>query len=149
MYRLAAAVIMSGLGGALLASPAVAGAAGTSVKVSPDRGLVDGQSVVVSGRGLSRSAGGKPLTWFVTECTAAVQGRMNPSTDTSHCDVTSAQPIRVRANGTFSTHFHVETGIIGDGYCGTPGHLSCVLGVGDVEGQGAVVRITFKTPPTS
>jgi hypothetical protein len=60
--------------------------------------------------------------------------------------VTSAQAIRVRANGTFSTHFRVETGIIGDGYCGTAGHTSCVVGVGDVEGQGTVVRIGFKTP---
>jgi len=44
---------------------------------------------------------------------------MDPSTDTPHCDVTDAQAIKVRANGTFSAHFRVETGIIGDGYCAT------------------------------
>jgi hypothetical protein len=71
---------------------------------------------------------------------------MNPSTDTPHCDVTDAQVIRVRTNGTFTTHFHVETGIIGDGYCGTPGHASCVIGVGNVQGQGTVVTVAFKNP---
>ena len=45
-----------------------------SVKVTPSRGLVDGQVVTVSGRGLARTYAGKPLTWFVTECTAAVRG---------------------------------------------------------------------------
>ena len=49
-------------------------------------------------------------------------------------------------NGTFTARFRVMTGIIGDGYCGTPGHATCVIGVGDVQGQGTVVRITFKVP---
>ena len=71
---------------------------------------------------------------------------MNPSTDTPHCDVTDAQAIRVRTNGTFTAHFRVETGIIGDGYCATPGHPSCVIGVGNAQGQGTVVKITFKNP---
>jgi len=133
--------------GSLAAPPTPAAAAsGISVKVSPNRGLVDGQTVTITGRGLARSSDGKPLTWFAAECTAAVQGRMDPSTDTPHCDVTDAQAIRVRTNGTFTAHFRVETGIIGDGYCGTAGHISCVVGVGDVEGQGTVVRIGFKTP---
>ena len=151
MHRWSAApLVLSGLLcaavlGGLAASATPAGAAtGISVKVSPDRGLVHGQTVTISGRGLARSSDGKPLTWFAAECTAAVQGRMDPSTDTPHCDVTDAQAIKVRANGTFSTHFRVETGIIGDGYCATPGHASCVIGVGNVEGQGTVVKITFR-----
>ena len=123
-----------------------AGTAGLSVKVTPDRGLVNGQAVTVSGRGLTRTDGGTNLTWFATECTAAVHGRMNPSTDTPHCDVTDAQAIRVGHNGTFSTKFRVRSGIVGDGYCGTAGHASCVIGVGTVKGQGTVVRISFATP---
>jgi len=130
------------------ASPA-AGASGISVKVTPDKGLVDGQAVTITGRGLARSSDGKPLTWFVAECTAAVQGRMNPSTDTPHCDITGAQAIRVRANSTFTARFRVLTGIVGDGYCATPGHASCVIGVGNALGQGTVVRITFKAPPST
>ena len=59
------------------------------------------------------------MTWFVTECTAAVRGRMNPATDTPHCDITDAQAIRVSSNGhRFGSHYRLRTGIIGDGYCG-------------------------------
>ena len=129
----------------LLAS-APAGASGLSVRVTPTRGLVDGQVVTVSGRGLARTYAGKPLTWFVAECTATVQGRMNPSTDTPHCDVTEARAIRLSSHDTFSTRFHVETGIVGDGYCGSNGHDTCVISVGNARGQGTVVRITFRNP---
>ncbi len=135
----------------ILAAPATpaSGASGVSVKVTPNKGLVDGQTVTVTGRGLARSSDGKPLTWFAAQCTAAVQGRMNPSTDTSHCDITAAQAIRVRTNGTFTSRFRVQTGIIGDGYCEPPGHASCVIGVGNAQGQGTVVKITFKSPPST
>ncbi len=156
MHRWSAApFIMSGLLCAAvlgtLAAPAApaAGASGISVKVTPNRGLVDGQTVTITGRGLARSSGGKPLTWFAAQCTAAVQGRLNPSTDTPHCDVTTAQSIHVRTNGTFTARFRVRTGIIGDGYCGTPGYASCVIGVGDAPGQGTVVKITFKGSPST
>jgi hypothetical protein len=131
---------------AVLAVPLPAGASGVSVKVTPNRGLVDGQSVAISGRGLARTADGKAVTWFAVECTVAVMGRLKPSTDTPHCDIAAAQALRVARNGTFTARFHVMTGIIGDGYCGTPGHATCVIGVGDVQGQGTVVRITFKVP---
>jgi hypothetical protein len=144
------------LSGILLAgSAAPAGASGTtglSIKATPDRNLVNGQVVTVSGRGLARTDGGTNLTWFATECTAAVRGRMNLTTDTPHCDVAEAQAIRVGHNGTFSTKFRVRSGIVGDGYCGTPGHASCVIAVGTVKGQGTVAKISFVTPsvpPTS
>ncbi len=148
MHRWSAAVVTAAglVGTAIVAAPAPAGAAGIAVKVTPNRGLVDEEIVTISGRGLQGSVGGSPRTWFVAECTAAVRGRMNPSTDTPHCDLTEAQPLHVSRNGTFSAHFRVMTGIIGDGYCGTPGHATCVLGVGTAQGLGTVVRITFKTP---
>ena len=79
-----------------------AGASGVSVHVTPTRGLVDGQTVTVSGHGLARTYAGKPLTWFLAECTATVQGRMNPSKDTPHCDVTEAKAIRLSSRDTFS-----------------------------------------------
>jgi hypothetical protein len=147
MHRTSAALTMLCLVcAAVLATPVAAGASGVSAKVTPNRGLVGGQSVTVSGRGLAQNAGGKPLTWFAAQCTAAVKGQMNPSTDTPHCDVTAAQGIRVRHGGTFSVRFRVRTGIIGDGYCGTPGHAGCVIGIGAVGAHGIVVRIWFKSP---
>jgi hypothetical protein len=117
------------------------------VKVTPSQGLKAGQTVSVSGHGLPR-ASGSSQTWFVTECTAVVRGHVNPSTDTPHCDISHAQALRVSAKGAFSSHYKLTTGIIGDGYCGTPGHATCVIGVGTAQGLGTVVRITFKTAPT-
>jgi hypothetical protein len=130
---------------AIPAAPAQAGSSGLVVKVTPNRGLVDRQTVTITGRGLAGS--GVPRTWFVAECTVAVRGHMNPATDTPHCDLTDAQPLHVTQNGTFSTRYRVRAGIIGDGYCGTAGHTTCVLGVGTAQGLGTVVRIVFKTPP--
>jgi hypothetical protein len=154
MYRwraAAVAVACLGLPGAALVvlSSSPADASGLSVRVTPSRGLVDSQTVTVSGRNLSRTYAGKPLTWFLAECTARVQGRMNPSNDTPHCDVTEAKAIRLNTHGAFSTRFRVETGIIGDGYCGSDGHDTCVISVGNARGQGTVVRITFRDPGAS
>ena len=146
---LGAALVFAIASSVLLAGPASAGTSSLSVKVSPDRGLVNGQTVTVSGRGLSHSSGGSGLTWFVTECTAAVHGRVNLSTDTPHCDVTDARGIKVSHDGTFSTKFRVRAGIVGDGYCGTSGHTNCVIGVLTAKGQGTVVTIGFATPKTT
>ena len=143
-----AGVALAGaVGAAVFALPAQAGATGLVVKVTPDQGLVPGQTVTVSGHGLPKSPKGSPRTWFVTECTAAVRGRMNPTTDTPHCDISNARALRVSPSGSFSSRYRLTTGITGDGYCGTDGHNTCVIGVGDVQGQGTVVRITFKAAP--
>jgi hypothetical protein len=123
--------------------------AAVSVKASPDHGLVNGQVVVISGHGLVRSWKGAPQTWFAAECNAAVHKHLSPSTDTAHCDITDARAIRVSRNGSFAIHFRIRTGIIGDSYCGTPGHLACVVGVGTAQGLGTVVKIAFAAPPMS
>ena len=144
------AVVVCAVGSSILpAGPASAATTGLAVKVSPDRGLVNGQVVTVSGRGISRAATGNGLTWFITECTASVRGHMNPATDTPHCDVTDARGIQVRHDGSFSTKFRVRAGIVGDGYCGTAGHPSCVISVSTARGQGTVVKITFATTTTT
>jgi hypothetical protein len=143
-----AGVALAGaVGAAVFALPAPAGATGLVVRVSPDQGLEPGQTVTVSGHGLPKSPKGSPRTWFVTECTAAVRGRMNPATDTPHCDISNARALRVGPSGSFSSRYRLTAGITGDGYCGTDGYDTCVIGVGDVQGQGTVVRITFKTAP--
>jgi hypothetical protein len=143
-----AGVALAGaVGAAVVGFAGQAGAAGIVVKVTPDQGLMPGQTVTVSGHGLPKSPRGSPRTWFVTECTGAVRGRMNPTTDTPHCDISNARALRVGPNGSFSSRYHLTTGITGDGYCGTEGHSTCIIGVGDVQGQGTVVRITFKATP--
>lgn len=142
----ALAVLVAVVSSLLLAGSAAAAGPSLSVKVSPDRGLVNGQEVTISGHGLSRSAGGNGLTWFVAECTSSVRNRMNPATDTPHCDVADARALKVGHDGTFSTRFRVRAGIVGDGYCGTDGHTDCVIGISTAKGQGTVVKISFATP---
>jgi hypothetical protein len=119
------------------------------IKVSPNHGLRSGQTVTVRGRGLPKSAGTRSGTWFVTECTTAVRGRVDPDTDTPHCAISDAQALKVSSSGTFNTRYRLTAGIIGDGYCGTAGHATCIIGVGTAQGLGTVVRITFKVPPPS
>jgi hypothetical protein len=131
----------------LTALPApVAGAAGPAitVKVNPNHRLVGGQSVTVSGKGLVKTYKGKPQTWFIAQCTGAVRGRLEVKTDTPHCNAGGAKQIMLGKKGTFSTHFTVVTGTVGDGSCGTAGNTTCVIGVGTVTGLGTVVKITFK-----
>src|SRR5579863_8220230 len=62
------AIVVALVSSVLPAGPAAAGTVSPTLKVSPDRGLVNGQVVTVSGSGLTHSAGGSGLTWFVTQC---------------------------------------------------------------------------------
>ncbi len=125
------------------------GTPGMVIKVSPNRDLKSGQTVTVTGHGLPKEAGTGQGTWFVTECTTAVRGHVNPDTDTPHCGISDARALKVGTSGTFKARYRLTAGIIGDGYCGTAGHASCVIGVGTAKGLGTVVRITFKVPPST
>jgi hypothetical protein len=133
--------VLMGFSAVAMAAPA--GASGTSVKVSPAKGLTDNETVKVTGKGFPYSTKGKPNSFFATECTGAVTGKLSPA-DASHCDTSHVTIVKVSKKGSFSVTFTVLTGVIGDGMCGTPGHLNCVIGVGDVAGQGAVGKITLK-----
>jgi hypothetical protein len=139
----AAALVAAASGAFFIIAPGPAGASGIYVKVSPNQHLTHGQWVTVSGHGLPRING---QTWFVDQCTAAVQHRMNPAKDTQHCDLTAAKVLKIGRNGSFSLRYRVLTGIVGDGYCGTHGHLTCVLTIADAAGGGTVVKIGFKAP---
>ncbi len=145
---IAVAFVCTLTSGVLPVGPAAAGTS-LSVKVTPDRGLVNGQVVTISGRGLNRPAGTTGLTWFVTECTAVVRQRMNPATDTPHCDVADARAVKVGHDGTFLVKFDVRAGIVGDGYCGTGGHATCVIAISTAKGQGSVVKIGFGIPKST
>ena len=127
----------------LLLGAAPAGASGISVKISPSKGLTNGKVVTITGKGLGKTAHGSSGTWFASECTAAVTGKLSPA-DASHCAISTAKALTVSASGTFSTKFKVLTGTVGDGQCGVPGFLTCVIGVGTATGAGTVVKITFK-----
>jgi hypothetical protein len=132
--------------GALAASGGAASPT-SSVTVSPSRGLAAGQLLTITGKGFPKPGSGANVTWFVTQCTAAVHGHLNASTDSPHCDLTNAKAVHLNKNGTFTAHYRVQTGIVGDGYCGLAGHLTCIIGVGTADGTGVVVKVTFRTPP--
>ena len=108
--------------------------------------LVGGQAVTVTGHGLGKPPGNGAPTWFMVECTSAVKGRLNPATDTPHCDLTHADTLKLSSRGSFTGHYRVVAGIVGDGYCGTPGYATCVLAVGTASDKGTVVPITFRVP---
>lgn len=143
MYRGRIAAVL--LGGALVISSltmaTAAGAATISVKISPTSGLTTGQMVKISGKGLPTTAKGKSIAWFADECTSAVAGKLTVA-DEKHCDVALAKGLKVAKNGTFATTFKVATGKVGDGTCSST--APCVIGIGNVSGQGTVTKITFK-----
>ena len=141
------------LGGAvalsLLALAPPAGAnPGYSIKVTPDTGLVKGETVTVTGSGFPYSTSAGVETYFMAECTSAVTGALS-ATDTGHCNISAVQPVTVTQAGTFSTKIKLVTGAVGDGACGTTGHLTCVIGVGNTTADGTAVQITFKAPKHS
>jgi hypothetical protein len=138
--------IVSGLLGGVLAlstltAATAAGASGISIKVSPTSGLANGQTVKVAGKGLPLTTKGKPNSFFLDQCTAAVAGKLTVA-DESHCDISLAKALKVSKSGAFATTFKVATGTIGDGTCSAT--APCVIGVGDITGQGAVAKITFR-----
>ena len=141
---LGAAVALSLSG---LALPAGANP-GYSITVTPDTGLVKGQTVTVTGTGFPYSTGGAVETYFMAECTSAVTGALSAA-DTGHCNISAVQPVTVTQAGTFSTKIKLVTGVVGDGVCGTTGHLTCVIGVGNTTADGTAVQVTFKAPKHS
>jgi len=84
----------------------------------------------------------------MAECTSAVTGALTAA-DTGHCNIGAVQPVTVTQAGTFSTKIKLVTGAVGDGECGTTGHLTCVIGVGDTTADGTAVQVTFKAPKHS
>jgi hypothetical protein len=117
----------------VLASSAPASAATPTVTASPSTGLVNGQTVTLTGSGYEANH-----AIFVLECSS--------SAGASACDVSHLKPVTTSATGTFSTTFTVATGAIGDGTC-NPGQ-SCIIAAGDASGVGGAANITFKAPAT-
>jgi hypothetical protein len=142
--------LFAALAGAALAAASLgvglapAGASGTKIKVSPSTRLTNNQSVTIRGSGLGRTSHGSVAAWFVSECTTKALKVRNLDPDFSpHCSPLNARPLLVSAQGTFSTQFRVATGKVGDGSCGVPGHLTCIIAVGTAAGRHATATIKF------
>jgi hypothetical protein len=147
--RIASALLGGAVALSLLALALPAGAnPGYSIKVTPDTGLVKGETVTVTGSGFPSVTGGATNTYFMAECTSVVTGALT-ATDTGHCNIGAVQQVNVTPAGTFSTKMKLVTGVVGDGVCGTAGHLTCVIGVGNTTADGTAVQVTFKAPKHS
>ena len=117
----------------------VAGAAGTvSAAVTPASGLLDGQSVVVSGTGFDPG-----VQVGMAECQSG-------SVDTTGCDLAGTTFTTTDGSGSFSTSFHVTrvidvAGSLTD--CATAG--ACVLGLEETSDPAvtATVALSFADVP--
>jgi hypothetical protein len=139
----------------VLVAAAPAGASGLSIKVSPSTRLTNNQAVTITGSGLGRSTHGSIATWFASECTSKAIGVRSLDPDFSpHCAPLIVKALHVSPRGTFSAKFRVATGAVADDFCGTPGHLTCLIAVGTATGRHVTATIKFKdltphTAPTS
>jgi hypothetical protein len=150
MHRgLVAALIGTAIvGSSTFVAGAPAGASGPAIKVSPARGLTNNQTITISGSGLGKTKHGSRAAWFASECTTKAIGVRSLDPDYSpHCAPTLVQALSVSPTGRFSAHFPVATGKVADGVCGVPGHMTCIIAVGNAAGLHRTATIRFKSMP--
>jgi hypothetical protein len=113
-------------------------ASSPTVQVSPSTGLSKGESVIVTGTGFKAGD-----SVFAVECLAT-------ATSQAGCDVATATPITVGADGTLpTTTFKVVTGTVGTGTCGTSSANlgKCIVEVANPTATDVgFAPITFKAP---
>jgi len=122
------AVVIGSLTGTLIADTLVTFALVPSVTATPATGLKAGDSVAITGSNFTAG-----LSVYAIECLASATGQAG-------CDVATATPITVGADGTLpSTTFKVATGTVGTGTCGTTtaNANACVINVATVTGTDA------------
>ena len=106
--------------------------------VSPAANLTKGEAVKVSGTGFTPND-----EVYLVEC-------MDHASGQSGCDIATATPVTITASGTIpSTNFHVVTGAIGSGTCGTSlsNLKSCAISAGNAGGgDSASAPISFRAP---
>ena len=123
---------------------------GPVIHVSKSRGLTNAQTITVSGTGLPKTHDGSIHTWFVSLCVPKAAKVRNLDPDYSpYCSPTVVEALHVLPGGTFSAPFTVATGKVGNGHCGTPRHLTCLVSVGTGMGQHVNVSVTFAKPPAA
>ncbi|HVB51170.1 MAG TPA: neocarzinostatin apoprotein domain-containing protein [Acidimicrobiales bacterium] len=122
------AIVIGTLTGVLVADTLITFALVPSVTATPATGLKNGDSVTITGSDFTAG-----LSVYAIECLASATGQAG-------CDVATATPITVGADGTLpSTTFKVATGTIGTGTCGTTAANAkdCVINVATVTGTDA------------
>ncbi len=104
--------------------------------VHPQAGLRNNQAVRLTGQGFAPNA-----QLFIVECLVGAKGQKG-------CDTSSPRIVTANARGAFGPLvYHVHTGQVGSGYCGTrPNNLNrCEISVGNSSGGDATAtRITFR-----
>ena len=109
------------------------------IKITPAKGLKNGQKVTVTGKGFTPKD-----NVFVLECTNSAKGEAD-------CDITGAVPAKIDAKGNLpKVVFTVSTGNIGTMTCGTSKKdaAACDISVGNITGgdstTGAIVFTVSK-----
>ena len=129
------------IAGSVLITVPRAGADGPSITVTPATGLVDGQTVTVSGAGFDF---GVPNLVAIGECAAIVE----PPTQ-NDCELSTVSTYGASTDGfveTYAVHRHITTSNEGDIDCAIPN--SCVIGGEDAfPVEFAETPILFGTAP--
>ncbi|MDE3064890.1 MAG: fibronectin type III domain-containing protein [Acidobacteriota bacterium] len=106
--------------------------------VVPSTGLINGQSVKVSGTGFTPND-----QVYLVEC-------LNTASGQGGCNIATATPVTITGSGTLpTTSFVVVTGTVGSGSCGTSSSnlSSCAVSAGNAAGgDSASAPISFKSP---
>jgi len=121
------------ISGAVLTNPV--SAAGPVIKVTPAKGLTNGQKVTVSGSGFTPND-----NVYVIQCLTTAKGQAD-------CATTGLVPVVIDAKGKLAkTTFTVATGAVGAKTCGTSkaDASSCDVSVGNATGgDSTTAAITF------
>jgi hypothetical protein len=131
---IASGLLVTSLGGTSMASTATK----RVVHATPAVGLKNGETVTVTGSGFKAHE-----QIIVLECLAGATGA-------TQCDIADASAVTTTGKGVLpKTTFHVKTGKIGNGSCGTSSSnlKGCVINAGTVSGTDtATVAIAFRAP---
>jgi hypothetical protein len=136
------AVALGALGMVVAGAVPGGAVAGPSVTVVPNTGLVDGQTVTVSGSGLTPG----PSQVGIVECDPTSYAQNVP------CDLSTVQFVNLGADGSFTTTQVVRKTIttsFGTFDCGVPG--TCLLAVGNFNALGTeqwAIPLEFGHPVT-
>jgi hypothetical protein len=135
--RLAAATVVVGAVGLPVVGASSANADTTTLTITPNTGLNNGDTVSVSATGLAASS-----TVYIVECS---------SLGASGCDTTHLVSTTTGADGSFSgVSFAVETGTVGDGTCTAAAdcYLTATTNAGTASAATAYNTISFAAAPT-
>jgi len=128
----------------VLGTSLAAYAVSPTAKATPTTNLVNGTKIKVTGTKWPKN----DKSIAIVECNQAVLA--NPAE--AHCRISGTGAIVITSSGATgvlkAATFKAYVGTVGDGSCGTAGHLTCYLTVADVASMGAIhapdIKLTFK-----